>query len=207
MNNIKKKGILLAVSILLLLVVGIYFTLAWYTKMTSVGGMNFNVAKWDFDANYSIGDLYLNVYSYTHVNGGLAAPGTSGEMPILLSAEDSDTDISFLITIDKTTMSNEFQERIYFYKDKEMQQMITPDSTITGIIDAGGTTTVKIYWKWIYEFSDIPTGYGTIENETAALFNEFDTAVGKRPDLYESKMNAAIRISGLQTDPVLNAES
>lgn len=211
MNNIKRKGILLAVSILLLIAAGVYLTLGWYTKMTSVGGMQFDVARWDFSANYSIGDFQLNVYKYSQVDGGSgekAAPGTSGEIPVLLSAESSEADVNYNLTIDKSSMSKEFQERVFFYKDAAMTQLITPDVTLTGTIKKGNSTTVTIYWKWIYEFKDIPKsggktvdGYDLVENETSTTFDEFDTAVGKRPDLYEPQMNATLKISGLQSEP------
>lgn len=200
-NNLKKKGVLLAISILLLVAAGIYFTLAWYTKMTSVSGLEFDVAKWDYSANYSIGDYQLNVYEYSNVNGDKAAPGTAGEIPIVLTATSSDDDVEYKLTIDKSTMSPEFQERIFFYEDPEMEQMITETSSLTGVIERGGESTVTVYWKWIYEFGEIPTGYGKVENETAESFDEFDTEVGKHPDLYEPKMNATIVITGLQEKP------
>ena len=211
MKNIKRKGILLAVSIFLLIAAGVYLTLGWYTKMTSVSGMKFDVARWDFSANYSIGDFQLNVYKYGEVDDGSgkkAAPGTAGKIPVLLSAEGSETDVNYNLTIDKSTMSKEFQERIFFYSDADMTTMITPDDTLTGTIKKGGNTTVIIYWKWVYDISGIPKsggktadGYDLIPNETATTFDEFDTAVGKRPDLYEPQMNATLKISGLQSEP------
>ncbi len=205
-NNLKKKGILLAISILLLIAAGIYFTLAWYTKMTSVGGLEFDVARWDFSANYSIDAYTINVYTYSNVHDQKAAPGTAGVIPIMLNAEESEADINYKLMIDRTTMSEEFQERIFFYVDEEMTEMITDENPITGIAKMGVVTEVPIYWKWIYEQKDIPDGYYKII-EDADKFDVFDTEVGKRPDLYEPLMNATILITGLQDEPVLSSTS
>lgn len=213
MENVKKKGVLLAISILLLIASGIYLAFAWYTKMTSVSGLEFDVARWDFSANYSYNDYQLNVYKYSQVNSGngeKAAPGTAGEIPIVLSAKASETDVNYFILVDKSKMSREFQERIFFYEDEAMTTMITPETQLNGTIKCGEEDTVSIYWKWIYEFDDIPKsgsktqdGYDLIENEDEEDFDEFDTAVGKKPDLYESQMNAVLRISGLQSEPTI----
>lgn len=203
MNNLKKKGILLVVSILLLIAAGVYFTLAWYTKMTSVGDLEFDVARWDYSANYSLSDYTVNVYTYSQLNNKKAAPGTAGVVPFLLSAEESDADIKIRLTIDKSTMSPEFQERIFFYSDPDMTEMLTADTPIIAIVKRGETLGVPVYWKWIYEFDDIPEGYATVEDETAESFDVFDTQVGKRPDLYEPQMNATATIMGLQAEPTV----
>ena len=211
MKVLAEKSILLIISIILLVLVIVMLTYAWFTRMTSVTDLQFDVARWDFSANYLEDDISLNVYRYTEVdneNGTLVAPGTSGEIPILLSAENSDTDIEYTIHVDKSYMSEEFQERLYFYEDEEMTKMIvynvTPKgdevSNVTGEIKAGGTKLVKVYWKWIYEFDDIPEGY-EIQGETEDTFDAFDTAVGIRPDLYESQMVAVLKISGIQMEP------
>ena len=199
-NNLKKKGILLVVSILLLIAAGLYFTLAWYTKMTSVGGLEFDVARWDYSANYSISDYTINVYTYSELTNKKAAPGTAGVIPFLLSAEESDADVNVKLTIDKSTMSPEFQERIFFYEDEDMTEMIT-DNAIVRTVEKGKTLEVPIYWKWIYELTVVE------EDETSAekaeKFDIFDTQVGKRPDLYESQMNATVSITGLQATPTI----
>ena len=80
MKELGKKGILLFVSLVLLCCVLLYVSFAWYTKMTSVGGMEFKAAKWDFSANYQVGDFTINVnkYSQDTINPHLAAPGTEG---------------------------------------------------------------------------------------------------------------------------------
>ena len=65
---------------------------------------------------------------------------------------------------------------------------------------------VPIYWKWIYEYDDIPDGYKMVEGEDANKFDIFDTQVGKRPDLYEPQMNATVSITGLQATPTIKSE-
>ena len=205
MSDLKRKGILLLLSVLMLVSAGAYLTFAWYTKVTSVSGMEFDAAQWEFTANYEVSDFSLNVNSYTTSNKGMAAPGTAGAIPIVLGATNSHTDVDYQIWIDKSTMSPEFQERIYFYykdKDSEETKLFLSDTPIKGTIKAKETYTEYIYWKWIYEAKDIP---GRTTEVTAAEdleFNTFDTAVGKNPDLYEPLMSATLSIVGTQSSPV-----
>lgn len=211
MKELKKKGILLLLSLLMLVAAGAYLTFAWYTKVTSVSGMEFNAAQWEFTANFEVDDIKVNVYSYTTSNKGMAAPGTAGVIPILLGAKQSDTDVDFEIYLDKSTMSPEFRERIYFYTKETMKAEELFDSAATnttgqqkimGKIDANGETTVNIYWKWVYEYKDVP---GADANDTAKslAFDEFDTLVGKKPDLYEPYMSATLSIVGTQSSPMI----
>ena len=198
-------------SLLMLVAAGAYLTFAWYTKVTSVSGMEFNAAQWEFSANFEVDDIKVNVYSYTTSNDGMAAPGTAGVIPIRLGADQSDTDVDYEIYLDKSTMSPEFRERIYFYKDKDMTELFdsasanTDEQKIAGKIDANGTTTVNIYWKWVYEYKDVPgvDKKATDFNEKSLAFDEFDTLVGKKPDLYEPYMSATLSIVGTQSSPMI----
>ena len=212
MNNIKKKGILLVVSILLLIAAGVYLTLGWYTKMTSAGNIQFDVAKWDFAANYSVDDYALNVYTYNQARNAKAAPGTAGYIPIKLSATSSDTDVYYSIIIDKSSMQEvipgqSFANRIFFYADKEMTmplgEMDEEGNTydINGTIPYGKDVEVVVYWKWIYEYENDPELSNDDNIAAAKAFDDFDTEVGKRPDLYEKYMNATLKISGYQVLP------
>ena len=204
MGELKRRGILLLLSVLMLVSAGAYLTFAWYTKMTSVSGMEFNVAQWEFTANYEISDFQIEVMSYETLAGGKAAPGTKGEVPIRLGADKSDTDVSYEIWIDQSKMSAEFQQRIYFYKNEAMTIPFVANSPITGDILHGESETVTIYWKWIYEYKDIP-GVDTTADDFAAkskAFDEFDTAVGKHPEMYKDQMTAILSIVGTQKMPV-----
>lgn len=204
MGELKRRGILLLLSVLMLVSAGAYLTFAWYTKMTTVSGMEFHVAQWEFTANYEISDFQIEVMSYETLSGGKAAPGTKGEIPIRLGADKSDTDVSYEIWIDQSKMSAEFQQRIYFYKDQEMETPFVASSPITGDIDYGTSKTVTIYWKWIYEYKDVPEVDTTASDfaEKSKAFDEFDTAVGKNPEMYRDQMTAVLSIVGTQKMPI-----
>ncbi len=216
MNQLRKKFFLLGISCTLLIVVIVYMAVAWYTKMVSVSGMEFEVAQWDFNANQLLDDMKINVYQYSTIskandpNPQLAAPGTAGYIPIKLSADYSETDVEYYITVDKTSMSEEFQKRIFFYyKDSSgnMHEFENKGNDLSGIIKARETKTINIYWEWIYELKPTPSGpegsYTALQQEEIDANNAFDTEVGKNPTLYVPYMNATVKIAGVQVKPVL----
>lgn len=197
--------------LLLLLAAVISLTVAWYTKMVSSMGMEFHVAEWDFSANFAVDDIIVNVFEYQSLNENMAAPGTRGFIPLRLSTELSDTDVNFTITIDRTTMSDEFRARIFFYYlDEENAKVYLggspdapdEDNTFTGIIPRedlggnGGVANVKLYWEWLYEAPASVTD--PLEREA---WDEFDTNVGRNPELYAKDMVAKISIVGVQVEP------
>jgi len=192
---------------MLLVSVLIYATTAWFTKMVSVSGMEFSVAQWDFAANQTLDDMIINVYEYASMNGHLAAPGTAGYIPILLSATHSDTDVEYYVTVDDSSMSQEFRDRIYFYyiDSGGVQHVFENDGNdMTGVITRGTSTTITIYWEWIYELEfNLPEGQELTEEQQQAIedHNEFDTRVGQNPSLYAVYMNATVRIAGVQVEP------
>jgi len=157
-HTILKRAILGGVALIVLIAAVVYLTLGWYTKMTGVAYTEFTVARWDFTANYQIDDFEINVYEYDTPDGkNIAAPGTAGTLDIRLGADDSDTDVHFLVQIDKSTMSSEFQKRIYFYyedEDGEKQEFIYGVSSVEGTIKAGGFAFVTLYWEWVYDYAE-----------------------------------------------------
>jgi hypothetical protein len=202
---LRTKLIMLIISFLLLAAVVVYMTTAWFTKMVSVTGMDFSVAKWDFTANQMLGDMIVNVYEYSSLSDKLAAPGTAGYIPLELSAEKSDTDLDYYVTVDKTSMSAEFQERIHFYYDAAdgtRTEFLNAGNDMSGIITKGTTKTVYIYWVWDYEPSYANSGSLTAEQQKELdAYNEFDTEVGKKPTLYVKYMDATVKIAGAQVVP------
>lgn len=212
MTQVKKRLLLLGVSCLLLVVITVFITVAWYTRMVSTAGMEFEVAQWEFSANEMIDDFTVNIYQYSHVlqdsagNTMVAAPGTAGYIPITLSLGDSEVDIEYYVTVDKTSMSDEFQERIFFYyldeNDEEAKlQLFNGVDDLTGIITlTEKTEEINIYWEWVYEVTTAPDGEAYTQTEIDAN-NEFDTKVGKNPDDYESDMIATVQIYGVQVEP------
>ncbi len=212
------KMVLLGITVIILLAATIMFTVAWYTKMVSVSGLEFKTAEWDFTANYAVDDIAVNVYEYTSIRSDpepMAAPGTKGYIPIKLSAWQSDTDITFTLLLDRTSMSEEFQRRIffYYYVDEEGNILTTETGTkvyldgspenpeleqvpMVGNIEHGSSTVIMIFWEWLYEAPD-----GSTEAQISE-WDKFDTAVGKNPALYKEDMNAKISVLGVQVEPV-----
>lgn len=196
---------------------------AWYTKMTSASDMIFDAARWEYSANYAVDSFSIGVYTspvmeegeqtgFTAVVNGKAAPGTCGYSPVRLSAGDSDTAVGYVLKVDKSTMSTEFQERIFFYQDAAMTEPVGTDwggdgregNVIVGTIPPGEEETVYIYWKWAYDLTEAKTLSGKTALSTAAddaEFDTFDTAVGKDPERYEPDMRAQILITGTQLNP------
>ncbi len=217
------KVVLLGVSLAVVLAMCVYMTVAWYTKMVSVTGLEFKVAEWDFTANYAGDDIIVNVYEYSTINWSeteqLAAPGTAGYIPLKLGAWQSDTDVQFTLLMDRSTMSEDFQKRIFFYcwgdadgnilnQEEEGARKIylqgspenptdTTQHVMTGYVNRSGETEVRVFWEWVYT---APTGSTPEQIET---WDEFDTQVGKNPKIYKYDMNAKITIAGVQVEPTL----
>jgi hypothetical protein len=213
MRMIEQKFILLVLSLTLLVAVTFYATQAWFTKMTSVSGLRFDVAQWDFAANQLVDDRIVNVYQYASLANQVAAPGTAGIIPIELSATDSQTDIDYYITVDKSSMGEEFQDRIFFYfKDETtglQKEFLNEGEDLAGTLLRGQTKVITIYWKWIYELELIPEGqddaYTPEQLSIMAEHDRYDTLVGKNPALFATLMNARVLIAGAQVQPAPEA--
>ncbi len=208
-KTVYTKAILMVVALILLVAALIFFTTAWYTKMVSTAGVNLQAAQWDFTANHTVDAIQVNVYEYESMAKGRhrAAPGTAGWIPVTLGATQSDTDVTYYLSVDKSSMSQEFKERIFFYyykadesgnrtkvylneKPESATESIEPQ--MTGTIPAKGQIQVKVGWEWIYE---APT---SVTEPGRTTWDEFDTKVGRNPDLYESDMAAAIKVMGVE---------
>ncbi len=212
------KLALSSLALILVLTSCIYITLAWYTKMVSVAGLEFKTAEWDFTANYAVSDIYIDVYQYSTITDTpdrLAAPGTKGYIPIKLGAYQSDTDIEFSLLIDRLSMSENFQKRIFFYYCTDASGKISSVETdnrvylhgsptdpipttsnqvpLDGTIKRQSNTDVMVFWEWVYEG-------GTTDTEKEA-WDEFDTSVGKNPALYLDEMHAKVMIYGVEILP------
>jgi len=206
-KDLRNKAIMLGISVLLLVSVLLYLSYAWYTKMTSVSNLEFSTAKWSMNANDHIDNFLVSVYRYPSILGGeqenLAAPGTSGYIPIVLSAKNSDSDASYEISLNKATMSEEFQKRIYFYTSgtdmtsaTEFVFTSTPSrakNDIEGVVKAGTKNTEFIYWHWVYDYDE----YLSINDET--MF-EFVTVLHELEEM--NPYNVAVLCSGTNLDLV-----
>ena len=221
-KDIRKKGILLVASLLLLLAAGVYMAYAWYTKNTSASDMSFNAARWEYSANFSTEPIELNICSMPvkYADGsegisiveGKAAPGTEGFAPIVLSAGESEIAVGYSLSVDKSLMSDEFKERIYFFQDEEMTQPAGDNwgdtggngrTVITGILEPGETKTIIIYWRWVYDAAEIQNTAGgkRYTSMSSQEFDAFDTMVGSNPERYKADMVAQVLISGTQVEP------
>lgn len=174
-QEIKRKSLMLVFSVVLLAVAVVYFAYAWYTKMASVSSLQFDAAQWDYRANYQSGEVYVNVYKYSNVENQKVAPGTEGYIPVKLSATESDTDISFQLTVIKDSLSAMFGERlIFYYRNGDTNPAYrkgynaatdkysggyTADSLIEfdddhlleNTIKFGQEKQVTFYWRWVYD--------------------------------------------------------
>lgn len=163
MKDLKKRGLLVAIALILLIGMAIVFTYAWYTRITSVSALDFHLARWDFNANYQTQEILVNVYEYTHVYDNpdddvdLAAPGTAGTINVRLGADEADVDIEYMIMLDKSTLSEEFQKRLYFYYRDENDNRIEFDgfnNGLPGTIDAHSSAIASFEWEWIYDYDE-----------------------------------------------------
>ncbi len=206
--------ILLGVSGVLLVSSFVYMTTAWYTKMVSTSGLQFEAAQWEFSANFAVSDQQLNVYEYSTLNQERAAPGTGGVIPIELAAYQSDTDVDYMISIDRSSMSDEFRQRIFFYyMDGQTKHYLhgSPDDPDAQAEPLKGTIqrtlpaedgkepetnkiTVLVYWEWVY-------GPKEGSDDAIKAWDDFDTKVGKNPEMYAADMNAELSIVGTQSHP------
>lgn len=191
-REVKKKSVMLFVSLALLITAAVFLTFAWYTKMTSVSNAQFDLAQWDFRAEFQSGEVIANVYQSAQVSNNKVAPGTEGEIPLRLLATQSNTDVDFYIIVDNVTeTSPEFQQRLIFYyrngdTSEDFQKTgtdITADTLfkfdygqsqiLAGKITKGEYKDVTIYWRWVYDFQEavVKGSARKPDNMTAAQWN------------------------------------
>lgn len=218
------KGIVALSTLVLVIAVVIAATTAWFTKMTNVAGMEFSIAQWDFKANYQMDDFFVNVYEYYSLTENRAAPGTAGEIPIKLTASGSDTDVKYVIRVDRSGMEPEFQKRIFFYyMAGETRKYFTDVNVLEGTLGRESSEVVTLYWEWVYELeygrtkthqpgdrieflpAEGDTGYSDQDLVSVSYnvheSNEFDTRVGLNPGQYASQIIATVKIFGYQVEP------
>lgn len=176
-SQLKRKGLATLGALFLLVSVIIIGTVAWYTRVSNVTGMTMDVAKFDFNANYTGSDdgFTINVGGYltSTLAEGKAAPGTKGVIPIRMSSGKSETAVKYSLNLDFAEMADEFQNRLRFYyyintgtAENPVYELHVIDpatatetsSAITGMLAASGETGDTkyeyIYWEWMYELDD-----------------------------------------------------
>lgn len=156
----KKRALLLLASLGVLVTVLVYGTIAWYTNISNVAGMTFDVAEFEFKTNYAGENFLIQVDDYLTSNADKAAPGTGGVIPIRVSVK-GDSGAAYAINLDFTGMEEEFKERIRFFyyvleDGKYVEKLLDGETEdIVGTIKAGNNgvesaVTEYIYWEWIY---------------------------------------------------------
>lgn len=171
-KEMKKKSAMLIISIALLIAAIVLLTYAWYTKFTSVSNIEFDLAEWDYRADYQVDDVVANVYDSAQITRQKVAPGTEGYIPVILSAEKSDADVEYFVRVNRTGMSSEFQQRIGFYyrngdtledfRDKNFDNdtLIEFDKNnedthlLAGKITKGQEKQITVYWRWVYDLRE-----------------------------------------------------
>lgn len=194
MKELRKKAAMLIISTVLLISTVLYAAFAWYTKNTSVAGMDFKTAKWDVSANYQLDSFTVNVYEYNTIGEEpYAAPGVWGFIPIEMRADGSNTDVVYTITLDKSSLSKEFQDRLYFYyysgegnppenyalpalSDlKELVASGADKTSIIGTVEFGKEFNVEcIYWHWLYDYAEYLAYTDPEESAVAQIFELLD---------------------------------
>lgn len=167
-SKLRRRGLALGAALALLVGVLIAGTVAWYTQLSNITGMTMKAAKIDIRANYVEDTVIINAGDYLNVSGNKAAPGTKGVIPIRLDAAGSEVDVDYTVSLNFSSMADEFKNRIRFYYYKEVDGTtyeVTVDpataaataSAISGKVALGAVNAVNyeyIYWEWVYELDD-----------------------------------------------------
>ena len=164
-SKLRRRGLALGAALALLVGVLIAGTVAWYTQLSNITGMTMKAAKIDIRANYVADTVIINAGDYLNVSENKAAPGTKGVIPIRLDAEGSEVDVDYTVSLNFSSMADEFKNRIRFYYYKEVDGTtyeVTVDpataaataSAISGTVTIDGENYEYIYWEWVYELDD-----------------------------------------------------
>ena len=119
-------------------------TYAYYAT-TKNAKVNANSLSWSFKAGATTSSVDTKNFTITISD---AQPGTSGTIPINLSASGSDVDVDYTIGIKMTSNPN---TALNFKKENSSGTTITlGDSALTGTLIKNTSTTVNLYWEWPY---------------------------------------------------------
>ena len=143
--NKKQTNILFIFMVVIAIVILIGTGAYAYYRTTISGTTSGTIARWSFKANDQIETFNLDL--------GKIYPGKSGVYNIELSAEDSDLDVYYELVFD-------YMEKAYAVItsfDSNYQKEITSSTSARGyagrygIISAGQTLTIPIYYNWPYD--------------------------------------------------------
>lgn len=166
-QEMRRKALLMGASALLVIILILGAVLAWYTRLTNITGMTFDVATFDIRATYLTDSYILNPFDYSEIvdsEDNLSAPGVKGYVPVqIIATSDNEVEVNYRLNIDTGTMASEFQERIRFYYytlengEYVEYELGFGEDDIMGTLQVGEESVIEhIYWEWIYE-GDIST--------------------------------------------------
>ena len=137
----KLSGIVTLCLLAILAGVGTY---AYYAT-TKTGAIGAKSLSWSFKAGANADSVDTKNFTVTIDD---AQPGTSGTIPITLSAVGSGVDVDYTIDISMTENPN---SELVFKKENSSGDAVTlGDSALSGRITANTSTTVTLYWEWPY---------------------------------------------------------
>ena len=144
-NNNSLFIVMLIFSITIILGTGAYA----YYRSNMTGTVSGTIAKWSFTANDQTSTMNINF------NG--LYPGKSGVYNIELSAENSDLDVYYEFNVESTDAN--FASKLFLdssYTKNVFSNVYNDDyyPGRYGVIPAGQTVTVPIYFNWPYNTSD-----------------------------------------------------
>ena len=116
--GLRRKGVALAATFILLVILIVVGTVAWYTRLATVQGMTFNVAKFGIGASSVDKDDTLQIYvdDFLNVQKDKAAPGTGGVIPVKVSLmTDDEVGADYTVSLDLSGVAPEFLQRLRFY--------------------------------------------------------------------------------------------
>ena len=148
-NNCEKKNffnsnlfLILAISFSVLVISG-SVTYAFYQSSIS-GIINGTIAKWDFKVNNKVDTFNLDF--------GELYPGKTGNVDLVLSAENSDLDVYYELIFQNGTINS----KLYWDSDHIIGIGSYNSSNTNlrvgryGVIKAGSKETVTLYYNWPY---------------------------------------------------------
>ena len=186
----KKRNIILAAVLLgVTATVGTIgvTTFAKYRTQLSDVKAQITVAKWSFASDNSSTNFTIDLaktYTASTLVSNRIAPGTSGKLDFDLSNKNTEVGTTYSIKLTNTNAPTNIQ----FYEDVDCTTPLT-NSTLTGHMDPGATTTATIYWKWAYETGTVTDGVATGDSN--------DTTNGEAG----SQMTVTATITGVQEAP------
>lgn len=201
-GKLRYKAVLLLVTFILLVVLIVAGTVAWYTRISTVTGLYMDVATFDFNASYVETAVLVKPIDEGHgVATGKAAPGSRGVIPILLDNSTSQTKATYALDLNFVETAPEFRRKIRYYyyatgEDGNVHQYTLGQdgNVIRGELNAEAQRYEYIHWEWVFDLNE-DTYFNTDLNEWVRYgkyYDEIDEAWKTKsfPDEYKEGYDA-----------------